>query len=66
MAGFPYAHGEIIHEDGCTFMRRAAHEKLNLLDISEVREAHQVAFSAWRVFKTEEEVNLEQLEAWGM
>lgn len=61
VAGLPYAHEKIIHEDGCTFMRRAAHEKLNLLDISEVREAYQVAFSRMGNLKTEKEAFAEMV-----
>ena len=44
VAGLPYGYDEIIHQDGCTFMRRAAHEQINLLDETEVREAYIEAF----------------------
>lgn len=44
VAGLPYGYDEIIHQDGCTFMRRAAHEQINLLDEEEVREAFAAAF----------------------
>lgn len=30
VAGLPYAHGEIIRHEGCTYLRRAAHEELGL------------------------------------
>lgn len=55
VAGLPYSHEAIIHEDGCTFMRRSAHEKLNLLDVSEVREAYNTAFSEMSNLKVEGE-----------
>ena len=39
VAGLPYAHDEIIHYRGCTYMRRAAHEEIGLFGRMEVREA---------------------------
>lgn len=31
VAGLPYAYDDVIHHDGCTYMRRCAHEELGLL-----------------------------------
>ena len=39
VAGLPYSHDEIIRYKGCTFMRRAVHERLSLLERSEVMDA---------------------------
>lgn len=36
VAGLPFSHDEVIRYEGCTFMRRAVHERLSLLDRSEV------------------------------
>ena len=36
VAGLPFSHDEVIRYEGCTFMRRAVHEKLSLLDRGEV------------------------------
>lgn len=44
IAGLPISYEQIIHQDGCTFMRRAPHEELGLLDIAEVRAAYSEAF----------------------
>lgn len=44
IAGLPISYEQIIHQDGCTFMRRAPHEELGLLDITEVRAAYSEAF----------------------
>ena len=39
VAGLPYSYEEVIAYPGCTFMRRAAHEKIGLLKKDEVVEA---------------------------
>lgn len=44
IAGLPISYEQIIHQDGCTFMRRAPHEELGLLAIAEVRAAYSEAF----------------------
>lgn len=44
VAGLPYAHERIIQHDGCTFMRRAAHEMLGPLLSGEVRDAFASSF----------------------
>lgn len=36
IAGLPYSHDEVIRYRGCTFMRRAVHERLSLLEHEEV------------------------------
>ena len=46
VAGLPYAHEEVIHHEGCTFLRRAAHEELGLFGRDETDEAFGSAFSA--------------------
>ena len=46
IAGLPLSYEDIIHQDGCTFMRRSPHEELGLLDISEVRAAYSKAFAS--------------------
>lgn len=48
LAGLPASHDKIIHQDGCTFMRRAPHEELGLLSPSEVRMAFHEAFALVR------------------
>ena len=45
VAGLPYAHEDVIHHEGCTFLRRAAHEELGLFDRSETEEAFGEAFA---------------------
>ena len=51
VAGLPYAYEKIIHQDGCTFMRRASHEEIGLLPKEEVREAYGTAFGSIRSLK---------------
>lgn len=41
VAGLPYSFDKIVHHDGCTFMRRAAHVELGPMSECEVREAFQ-------------------------
>lgn len=43
-AGLPYAHGNIIQHDGCTYMRRSVHEELGLFHSEEVEEAFTSGF----------------------
>lgn len=45
VAGLPFSYEAIIHQDGCTFMRRSVHEPLGLLDVEEVRDAYRSAFA---------------------
>ncbi len=45
VAGLPYSYESVIHQDGCTFMRRAVHERLNLLSASEVEAAYRRVFA---------------------
>jgi hypothetical protein len=44
IAGLPYAYDAIIHHEGCTYMRRSAHEPLGLLSREETQEAFRDAF----------------------
>ena len=44
MAGLPYAYDSVIHHEGCTFMRRAVHERLVLLTRDVARQAFVEAF----------------------
>lgn len=44
-AGLPYSYENIIQYEGCTFMRRAVHERLSVFSPSEAREAVEEAFS---------------------
>lgn len=46
IAGLPVSYEQIIHQDGCTFMRRAPHEELGLLNVSEVKTAYLEAFAS--------------------
>jgi hypothetical protein len=41
IAGLPYSFDKIVHHDGCTFMRRAAHVELGPMTAQEVRDAFQ-------------------------
>lgn len=45
VAGLPFSYETIIHQDGCTFMRRSVHEPLGLLDAEEVRDAYRSTFA---------------------
>ncbi len=45
VAGLPYAHGSIIHHDGCTYLRRASHEELGLFAWDEASDAFADAFA---------------------
>lgn len=45
VAGLPYAHGRIIHHDGCTYLRRASHEELGLFTWDEASDAFADAFA---------------------
>lgn len=45
VAGLPYAHGRIIHHDGCTYLRRAGHEELGLFTWGEADDAFGDAFA---------------------
>ena len=44
LAGLPHVHGDVIQHDGCSFMRRAAHEELSLLTPEEVEDEFLTAF----------------------
>ena len=44
VAGLPYAHEQVIQHDGCTFLRRAAHESLGPLAPSDVVTAFAETF----------------------
>ena len=46
IAGLPFSYEKVIHQDGCTFMRRAPHEELGLLDVEEVQQAYAKAFDS--------------------
>lgn len=48
VAGLPYAHDEVIHHEGCTFLRRASHEELGLFDLAEAEGAFREAFGRIR------------------
>ena len=41
VAGLPFSHGQVIRYKGCTFLRRAVHERLGLLDRGEVVSAFE-------------------------
>ncbi|MBR3159799.1 MAG: ATP-binding protein [Atopobiaceae bacterium] len=45
VAGLPYAHGKIIHHDGCTYLRRASHEEIGLFTWEEAEGAFADAFA---------------------
>ena len=60
VAGLPYAHDEIIHYKGCTYMRRARHAELGLLSWDDSIAAIRSAFAANRGLDAEESV-VEQL-----
>lgn len=59
VAGLPFSHDEVIRYKGCTFMRRAVHERLSLLDRSEVVAAFDGTMS--RVGVTLDDRCLEEL-----
>lgn len=44
VAGLPYAHEEVIQYKGCTYMRRAVHERLGVFDPREARSVLGEAF----------------------
>ena len=44
VAGLPYAHRELIQHEGCTYLRRAAHEEIGLFSWEEANEALADAF----------------------
>ena len=44
VAGLPYSYEQVIQEEGCTFMRRAAHVTLSVFDRKETHEAFKEAF----------------------
>lgn len=46
VAGLPYAYDDVIHHDGCTYMRRCVHEELGLLTRGEVEGAFASAFGS--------------------
>lgn len=45
VAGLPFSHEEVISYEGCTFMRRAVHERLSLLERDEVVDAFEDTLS---------------------
>lgn len=45
VAGLPFSYSEIVEHEGCTYLRRAAHEELGLFSWNEVSDALQSAFS---------------------
>lgn len=45
IAGLPRSHDEVIHYEGCTFMRRATHEELGLFSWEEAQDALVDAFA---------------------
>ncbi|MBQ6735735.1 MAG: ATP-binding protein [Lachnospiraceae bacterium] len=45
VAGLPYAHATITHNEGCTYLRRASHEELGLFTWQETAEAFSGVFS---------------------
>ncbi len=60
VAGLPYAYDDVIHRDGCTYMRRCVHEELGLLSREEVEGAFASAFGSIKGLKVEPAA-LEQL-----
>lgn len=62
IAGLPYSYNRIIHFEGCTYMRRSAHEKLGLLTPNEVREAFSEAISSVKGLSVQQEA-LQLLQA---
>lgn len=55
VAGLPYAYEPIIQNNGCTFLRRAAHEKLGPLGREEVRDALVSSFGKIKGLSLDEE-----------
>lgn len=55
VAGLPHSYDTIIHEDGCTFMRRSVHEPLNLLTVDEVRQAFSETFGRIKQIQLDDE-----------
>ena len=45
LAGLPYSYEQVIHHEGCTFMRRGVHERIGLFSREEAYEAFKEAFS---------------------
>ncbi len=60
VAGLPFAYDNVIHHDGCTYMRRCVHEELGLLTHAEVEGAFSSAFESIEGL-TVEPTALEQL-----
>lgn len=55
MAGLPYSHEEVIHHEGCTFMRRAVHEELGLFSWEEAYGAFRDSISLVRGLVADDE-----------
>lgn len=53
VAGLPYAYERVIHHDGCTFLRRAAHEELGPLAPADVQNAFEESFGRVRGLSVE-------------
>ena len=45
VAGLPYAYSDVIKHDGCTYLRRAAHEELSLFTWEEAAESFERIFA---------------------
>ncbi|WP_165173183.1 AAA family ATPase [Adlercreutzia sp. ZJ242] len=58
IAGLPYAHDQIIHHEGCTYMRRSVHEKLGLLTPEEVSDAFGEAIGGVKGLSAQDEALL--------
>lgn len=54
IAGLPSAHEPIIQADGCTFLRRAPHEKLGPLTPADIEKAFSISFASIKGFSIEE------------
>lgn len=55
VAGLPFAHRDIIHHEGCTYLRRAAHEAIAPLTRDEVSEGLRGAFARAGIAEVERE-----------
>lgn len=55
VAGLPYSHSAITSHEGCTYLRRAAHEELSLFTWAETEEAYKEVFSSIKGLEVEQE-----------
>ena len=60
VAGLPYSHTEITRHEGCTYLRRSAHEELGLFGWEETADAYEKVFSAIKGLQVDQKY-IEQL-----